>query len=349
MSKVNMFLEDLENRLNEDEEERILKLWRDFADGRSAGIFNPVRNPVLKSKLEFPTVSVNEAILNGSFESMLLSQLKGVNDLITSTSGNIPMIRANYGSTIIPTILGCELILMDDKHNTLPGALHIEASRIRKIVSEGSIDVYAGQGRSVFECSKYFLDKFGEHPKLNKYIRIYHPDFQGVLDIAEVLYGSEIFLVFYDEPKFIKEFLTFITYAYKETANEYFRIVKPDEYYNYHYGWMHKGKLRLSLDSCVNFSAEQYEEFILEHDKDLLNTYGGIIHSCGKVDHFVSSLNKIGKGYYGFNFSQPHLNNVDKILDAALGNDINIYNLGIKEIITNKNHLIHKDPFFKMF
>ena len=83
----------------------------------------------------------------------------------------------------------------------------------------------------------------------------------------------------------------------------------------------------MSLDSCVNFSPEMYEEFSLPYDKILLNRYGGIIHSCGKVDHFVNSLNLIGEGYYGFNLSQPHLNDMEKVFSSTVDVGVRILNL----------------------
>ncbi len=39
---------------------------------------------------------------------------------------------------------------------------------------------------------------------------------------------------------------------------------------------------------------------------------GGMLHHCGKGDHFVGLLTDCEK-LYGVNLSQPHLNNMDKV------------------------------------
>jgi hypothetical protein len=327
---VKRYLDDLENRIDADVEADLLAQWRHFlAYGVSDQVFIPKRTPVAPSKIEYPAVNVNDAINDPAFKSMLLGQIGGINTLIASNAGTVPAIRANYGCTILPSMFGCEIHMMDKELNTLPGALPLSGgvNMLRKRLSLGSPDILAGQGRQVFDCVEFFIDSLSDYPKLQKYCQIYHPDAQGVLDIAEVIYGSEIFLAFYDEPDLMREFLQLITQTYISFIDNFFKLVPPKDDYNCHYGWMHRGKIRMSLDSCVNFSPEMYEEFSLPYDKILLNRYGGIIHSCGKVDHFVNSLNLIGEGYYGFNLSQPHLNDMEKVFSSTVDVGVRILNL----------------------
>lgn len=260
---------------------------------------------------------------------MLLGQLGGINNLISSNTGTVPAIRANYGCNIIPSMFGCKIHMMEKDLNTLPASLSLPggADMLRNCLAQGGPDIYAGQGKQVFDCVEYYIQSLRDYPKLQKCCHLYHPDAQGVLDIAEVIYGSEIFLAFYDEPILMHDFLHFITNTYIRFMDNYFRLVPPAEDFNCHYGWLHRGKIRMSLDSCVNFSPEMYEEFSLPYDKILLQRYGGIIHSCGKVDHFVNSLNLIGEGYYGFNLSQPHLNDMEKVFTSTIDRGVRIFNL----------------------
>jgi hypothetical protein len=327
---VKRYLEDLENRIDPAIEDDIFIQWRHFlTDGAAGQVFLPKRNPVEASKLEYPVIMVNDAINDSTFESMLLAQIKGVNDLISSKIGAFPAIRANYGCNIIPSLFGCKLHMMEKELNTLPGAYPLSGGTdmIRKCLAQGVPDMLAGQGKQVFDCVAYFIDSLRDYPKLKKYCHIYHPDAQGVLDISEVIYGSEIFLAFYDEPALMHKFLDLILRTYTSFMDNFFKLVPPEEDFNCHYGWLHRGKIRMSLDSCVNFSPEMYEEFSLPYDKILLNSYGGIIHSCGKVDHFVNSLNMIGEGYHGFNLSQPHLNDMEKVFAGTVDKGVRIFSL----------------------
>jgi hypothetical protein len=328
--ELNNYLDDLESRIDINEERRIIEEWREFVMRRAPGsVFSPSRKPAPPSALDWPAVNVNDAILDESYETMLLSQLRGVNGVISNDTGSVPMMRANYGSTILPTLFGCKLQLMDYKMNTLPGALHVSGGEdaVRKLLRQGIPELTGGQGRHVVEASLFFVEKLAPYPKLREAIRIYHPDLQGSLDIAEVVYGSEIFLAFYDEPELMSDFLDLVTETYIAFADHYFSQLPPSEDFNFHYGWLHRGKIRISLDSCVNFSPEMYREFILPCDQRLFNRYGGVVHSCGKVDHFVDVLPELGAGYHGFNLSQPHLNNMDKVFAATHEQGIRIFGL----------------------
>lgn len=332
---VKRYLDDLENRIDPAVENDLLAQWRHFlSEGAEEQFFSPKRTPVAPAKIEYPSIAVNDAINDSTFKSMLLGQIGGVNQLIASKTGTVPAIRANYGCNILPSLFGCKLHMMEIEFNTLPGALPLSGgvSMIRKCLAQGVPDIFAGQGKQVFDCVEYFIDCLRDYPKLKKYCHIYHPDAQGVLDIAEVIYGSEIFLAFYDEPALMHEFLHLITDTYIKFIDNYFKLVPPEEDFNCHYGWMHCGKIRMSLDSCVNFSPEMYEEFSLPYDKILLNRYGGIIHSCGKVDHFVDSLNLVGGGYHGFNLSQPHLNDMGKVFASTVDKGVRILNLDPKAV-----------------
>ena len=66
-------------------------------------------------------------------------------------------------------------------------------------------------------------------------------------------------------------------------------------------------------DSAMNLSPEFYTEFALKYDAELLEFFGGgVMHYCGKGDHFVPILAK-EKALTAINLSQPHLNDMDII------------------------------------
>lgn len=332
---LDAYLADLENRIDVSEERRICEEWRTFLTNRAPGpVFHPTRKPASPSRLEWPAVNINDAIEDPSGETMLLGQLAGVNAVIGGRIGQIPMMRANYGSNILPTMFGCRLHMMERAQNTLPGSLPLPggAGMVRRLLQQGVPDVEGGQGRQVLQAYNLFIGKLRPYPKLREWVRLYHPDAQGPLDIAEVIYGSEIFLAFYDEPGLIRDFLALITDTYIAFMDRCAGILHPSDTYNFHYGWMHQGRIRISLDSCVNFSPDTYREFILPCDRRLLNRYGGIIHSCGKVDHFAEILPEIGAGYHGFNLSQPEMNDMDRVFASTIDRGIRIFGLGEKAV-----------------
>ena len=325
---ISQYLEDLERRINPEVEDHVLAQWKGFWNRSVAeGYFAPTRVPA-PSTLEWPKININDAILDRSFELMLLRELCGVNAVLSGGSGVTMQIRTNFGTTILPSLFGVEVMLMDRGMDTLPGAHPLPggAAAIERLLTAGVPPHRAGQGAAVFDCAQFYLETLAHYPKLQKYCRIYHPDAQGSLDICEVVWGSDLFLALHDTPDLVKRFLGLITDTYISFIDRWFELVRPKDDFNVHYGWIHPGKVRLSLDSCMNVSPDAYQEFVRPCDERLLNRYGGIVHSCGKVDHFVPLLAGI-KGYHAFNLSQPHYNDMETIYRNTV--DKGVFILGL--------------------
>lgn len=236
--------------------------------------------------------------------------------------------------------------MMDREYNTLPGALAVEGGTdtIKKLIKAGVPDLNGGQGGQVLDCTGFFIEQLRPYPKLNKYCRIYHPDLQGAFDICEVVWGSGIYLDMYDSPELVKDFMQLITDSYIAYISHWFELVPQDDDLNVHYGWVHRGKIRLSLDSCVNISPASYEEFVKPYDAQMLARFGGVIHSCGKADHFTPCLTDI-PGYYGFHMGQAAHNEMETVYKATVDHGIKI--IGLPDNITreavNSGRDLHKN------
>lgn len=325
---LDQYLDDLECRIDPVNEEHVLDQWKTFWERKiKTGFFQPVRT-ARPSKLAWPQVNINDAIEDKSCELMLMHQLCAVNQVLSGNYGASLQIRANYGSNIMPSLFGVEVVMMEHRLNTLPGAYPLpgDDSKIQRLLDAGVPSLRAGQGGTVLDCTEYYTRKLRGYPKLQKYCRQYHPDLQGPFDICEVVWGSEIFVSLFDVPELVKQFLELITTTYMAYVDEWFKRVPPRADYNVHYGWIHPGKIRLSLDSCMNLSPANYEEFVKPSDIRLLERYGGVIHSCGKVDHFVPLLADI-QGYQAFNMSQPSYNNMELMLKNTIDKNIPLLNL----------------------
>lgn len=75
---------------------------------------------------------------------------------------------------------------------------------------------------------------------------------------------------------------------------------------------MHRGQIVLRNDSAMNLSPEFYDTFARAFDSQLMERYGGVIHFCGRGDHYIHLLKTI-PNIYGVNMSQPHLNDMATI------------------------------------
>ncbi len=304
-------LADIEKRIVPEVEDDFIEQWKSFWNDENKDIiFTPKRKIISESGIELKNININDAV--GDLDLMLAMQLEGVSRALGSRSQALS-IRANYGTGIMTTLFGAELFIMPYEQNTLPTTVPVGDDRINEIVSKGIPSVYEGLGTKVFDFGELCREVFENYPKIKKYVTVYHPDTQGPLDIADLLWGSDIFYALYDDPDLVHALMRLATDTYKVFLDKWFELYPNRPDINVHWDYFTKGTICLRNDSAINLAPDQYAEFALEYDKHLLDYFGGgMLHYCGKGDHFVGLLTDCEK-LYGVNLSQPHLNNMDKV------------------------------------
>lgn len=225
---IEPFLEELENRLDPQTEEALEAEWNRFLDRRfDGGIFRPRRRAAAPARLEWPSILINHALRDP--ELLLLRELRSVSDTLAAGSGNLLNIRCNYGTSILPSLFGVEPFYLDDDCDTLPTSMPLADGRdgIRRLVDAGVPPLDRGLAPKVFDTAAFFRARLEPYPKLREYVRLYHPDLQGTADVAEVVWGSGIFMEFYDDPALIRAFFELITAAYREFMDRWEREFPP--------------------------------------------------------------------------------------------------------------------------
>lgn len=329
MSELKRCLDDLEARIDENVEDNILEQWRDFclSDKRDE-LFCP-RRPPNPPKSKWPEYRINAA-LNDPQIMMTRELCISVSNVLQSGSGRTLGIRANYGCTIIPSLFGVEMFYMDDAHDTLPAnhPLPDAADSVRRILDDGVPDLCGGQGAVVLETTRMYLEYLKDYPKVSRYVHLYVPDLQSPIDNCETLWGSGLFLALYDDPELVKDFLSLLTETYRAFLLEWLKCAgqSADEPLNCGWGWMQKGRIRLSEDSAVNLSPDDYRRFVLPYSTALIREFGGTVHYCGNGIHFLDQLLPT-ENLSGFHMGQAELNSMDLIAEYTLKHRRRIMNL----------------------
>lgn len=317
-------LEDIERRIDPETEDDFISQWSRFTFGQFDGdVFTPKRKKQSPPTVWFPQVNVNDAIED--YDLMLRHQMQGVSAALNGTRNNI-CIRSNYGTGIITSIFGASIFKMPYNTNTLPTTHSLnDTEKVRQIVEKGLPDIYNGFGKNVFEFGEICREVFEKYPKIQKYVTVYHPDTQGPLDIAELLWGGEMFYAMYDEPELVHGMLRLATDTYKAVMDKWYEIFPRNAEFNPHWsGFYHRGSIVLRDDSAMNLSSELYSEFAASYDNELLETYdGGVIHFCGRGDHYIDIITAMPK-LYAINMHQPQYNDMEKILKNTVDKGIKI-------------------------
>jgi hypothetical protein len=320
-------LDDLEARIDAEEEGRLLDEWRDFSEDRFAGeLFSPRRSQSHPPAVEWPRVPINAAL--NDFDLMALQQYGGCSAALEKASGLLLNVRPNYGSSIAPLLFGVEPFVMDEALDTLPTSRPLNDRRaIHRLIEAGVPDLQAGYGARVLETGKRFAEIARQYPRIGRHVFIYHPDMQGPMDICEVVWGSSLFFAVLDEPALVKDFLELAVVTYIAFMRAWEKVVPFRLEGNTHWGLYHRGKIMLRDDSAMNFSRRMFEELIAPYDQRLLDEFdGGAIHMCGKADHYIPGMAQL-RGLYAINLSQPELNDMEVIYRHTVDRGIKLLGL----------------------
>ena len=252
--------------------------------------FDEVDTPCIRvsySHPDFPLFSVEE--IHEDISKMMYNELVGCLPQIETNDGGIPMIRANYGVGILPSVFGakCKII-----NGNMPWCEHLSKEELIELISKGIPNPDNGFGKKVKDTYEFYSKVLLEYPKCKQVIKFYHPDYQGPFDIAHLLFGSNIYMEIYDDPDFIHELLDFVSKTYINCIKD----IKPylndeNEGFVYHWGHLFPGKIVLRDDSAVNLSASMYEEFVQPYNDKVLKAFEcGSMHFCGRADHWVFNM-----------------------------------------------------------
>lgn len=317
-------LKAVENAIDPEVEDAYLARWDDFIAGRTEDeIFSPIRTKKAVSDYHFRNIRINDALRDD--ELMLVSQMEVVLRMLTGGRG-VLNVRANYGTGIITSLFGAPLFMMPESMNTLPTTRPVGIDAVPRLLDAGIPELNGGLGGDTLRMGAYFREVFSHFPKIEKYVTVYHPDTQGALDLCELLLGSDIFYLPYDDPDALDGMLSLMTETMTAFLNKWYGLFPRTPERSSHWGgFCHKGCLVLRLDSGMNISPDVYRSFVMKYDAEMLERFGGgIIHFCGRGDHYVDLITQIPR-LYGINMSQPELNDMEKIYRCTVDRGIPIY------------------------
>jgi len=323
--QLDKYLQDLEDRIDEGVEEELLTSWKEFTDNRFQGeVFVPARRKAAAPKVAWPKVLINDALED--YDLMALAQFGDCSQMLEKAAGSVMMVRSDYGTSILPSLFGVRLFIMERDLDTLPTSMPLQnLDSIRRLVDLGVPELRQSLGAKALEMGKRLVAIKERYPKIGKYVQVYHPDLQGAMDVCEVIWGSRLFTDVADYPDLVKSFLDLICRTYISFLSEWRRIVpSATDGYGFHWGLMHKGRIMLRTDSAMNFSPGMFDEFIRPYEQRLFDAFGGgAVHFCGHGDHYIESMSAM-RGINAIAMSQPELNDMEVIYRNTIDKGIKL-------------------------
>ncbi len=319
------YLADLADRIDPAQEQANRRAWQAFAlEGARQEVFTPPPRTPAPPAIDWPDVHINDA--QDDLDLMVLDQLRGVSDILAEGSGAPLLVRCNYGTGILPSLFGCERYLMPRPTATLPTVRPLgNRDAIAAAIAAGPPEPRTHLGARVFEAADRFQEVFQQIPAIGENVRLYHPDLQGPIDVVELLWGSDMFLAFYDGPDLLTEAVELVTETYIRFMRDWLATVTPREPgVAWHWSFCHAGTLMIRNDSLMNLSPEIYTRFVRPADQRLFDVFGGGgIHFCGRGDHFIEPMSEMA-GLHLVDLSQVELNDMSKVLRHTVDRGIRL-------------------------
>lgn len=327
MLDLSPYLEDIERRIDEKQEEAIYQAWKDFAAGKAKPgepFQAPFRTPSEPS-VQWKHVNVNDALADE--DVMILSQLERCHVAMSQPSNTLMIMRANYGVGNIASMFGAKPFIMPYELDTLPNVYAIGGGNegIERLLDAPEPNLYAGYGEHIFSIAERFAQIRRRYPKIAQYVRIDNPDGQGPMDNCELLWGSDIFYALYDDEQLVHALLRRVTDTVRRFVEHWMTIIPNEDGLASYFGRLGRGRIVIRDDSAMNLSPAFFDTFIRPYDAELLEYFGGgIVHFCGTGHHFIDRLASIPH-LHTIDMSQPHLNDMNRILHTLPDQGINLF------------------------
>ncbi len=321
--ELERYLEDVESRLDDGQEARVLEEWMEWVHHKNAsGPFEAAPRRPAPSALEWPHIAINDAIADDTLA--IYRELEGVNDALAKGKSTILRVRANYGVGNVATAFGAETFVMPRETDTLPNVRAMDEDRVAALIGKPLPDLGAGNFAAILRFARNWQEIQKKYPKIGRYVRAEQPDLQGPMDNLELIMGSSaVFYGLYDEAETMHALLDIITGTMEKLMDGWLSCFPENRAFANYFTHVEEGMLCIRDDSAMNLSPEMFSEFIAPYDGRLLKKYGGLIHFCGRGDHFIGRMTAM-EGLSGVNMSQPHLNDMEKIYAATIDRGIHL-------------------------
>jgi hypothetical protein len=219
-------------------------------------------------------------------EAMLYEHLRAMIASAQAKSAILPTLRANLGVAFAPSILGIEQQIFADNMPWPQG--HLNKEEISKIDPSTIADRVAEKGLlpKAREIYSFYRAKLGADACY------FIPDTQGVMDIAHILRGTELFMDMKDDPPFVHHLMEVSLQVYIAVTKAMKAAISEPMFSGMHGGIaMTNGGTRYCMDTTVLMRVADAEEFELPYLRRALAEFGGgWVHFCGAASDLLELL-----------------------------------------------------------
>jgi hypothetical protein len=248
----------------------------------------------------------------------------------------LPVIRADLGTTLLPTGLGMPIQVQPNGHPWPEGHLQPE-EYLEKV-----LDSFTTEGE--IPLAVEFYDKVGHLDETTAYL----PDTQGIFDLTHLIIGTDIFYLLFDRPELVDKLQNKSLDLFL-CATKFFKKLLGEKATSMVHGhgmfrgvWFPDTGARISEDSCTLLSMEQIDRFCMPVIRDALRPFGrGFMHYCGRHEDFLAAVCKEPL-ISTINLGNPEFYDLDEVMELCGKTDTVFFGHLPKEEHENNETFIEK-------
>ncbi len=240
----------------------------------------------------------------------------------------IPTIRADLGTTLLPSGLGLEITVQPNQHPWL--AQHLSVEHLLQLPQPFGPEHLA---RNEVALAQTFYQHVAQGQRVGRIrpeIVSYAPDTQGVFDLSHLLIGTDLLLLLRDDPERVhrvqqQSLAVFLagTWLFKRQLGEAATAMVHG--HGMPAGvWFPDTGARISEDSCTLISGKMIREFCLPYIQQAIAPFGrGFLHFCGRHAEFLRLVCE-QEIISTLNLGNPELYDLEELF-ALLGRTQTVY------------------------
>ena len=221
-------------------------------------------------------------------EKNFISSLGGVYSGALVKDDRLCTIRPEYGVVNIPELFAVPSAVTNEGKSMSEGLRDLDT--VKALIDSGVPEI-AGEHNDKVEAFVHLAkETLKDYDKLSKAVRFIIPDTQGPVDLACLIWGSEIMYAVYDYPDVVHQLLELVTETYIEYSKQKKELVGQPLNSGYHIAGLKlaKGGVRICDDSSTLLSCDSYMEFAKPYNARAFEPFeGGWMHYCGNGNHFI--------------------------------------------------------------
>jgi hypothetical protein len=217
-------------------------------------------------------------------------------------------VRPNFGVGVIASLFGAQIEVPEEG---MPWVRPVgSADTVQLMVEAGVPDVGSALGGRVIETLEFYREALAPYSKASRHIHLTQPDLQGVLDIALLLWGTDLFVLMREQPALAHAALDLLNETYAALLRRLKPLVREEAgagFIALHWG-LCRGQLLVKEDSAIMLSPGMYAEYVRPCNERLFAEFGGGgIHFCGDGGHLRDEMTATW-GLECVDMGQPELN-----------------------------------------